>query len=358
MPTVSNAIAHFIHVSDLHLASSPSEAKLINQKWEKYPRLLHGFLAHHPRVADSLSSFVRRSSHDKLLFTGDLTAHGSEAQFEFGRKYLEKTLSLKEKEPIKGLGFADWLRWSIPGNHDHWPGRVWPPLGNPTQGLNDTFGLLPNANTWFTLNKSSFDTIPHDVKLRFLRINTDADIKSKSPDKLFARGDFLTQLNTLATELDPCAPNEVRILMLHHSCHCEKKFFLKIKTKSLAALRRFVSEHKIALLLSGHIHNVKFSQSNRSPSISEITCGTTTKYQPSSHDRSNEEYMQYRAINPNAGIELNTLLLHRILEKNDGLYWHAETYRYNSTAFVSYKEDEELVSQKERFEAEFKLWPH
>jgi Calcineurin-like phosphoesterase len=122
-----------LHVSDLHIGEvdpasgdalvSPLAARLFsNLTW------FDGVLGHHSRGLDDLHRFLidmrKRDDHPVLVVSGDLTRVGGAIEFDNAADYL--SVGLDKSPPLGnyvGLGFQSWRASSIPGNHDHWPGK-------------------------------------------------------------------------------------------------------------------------------------------------------------------------------------------------------------------------------------------
>jgi len=266
-------LATFIHLSDLHFGEPPPEY---------YPllRSLSGFFndnwGHDQRTCEVLEKFIdqRRNEQVGFIITGDLTNYGHPSQFKLVTDYL--SLSPTADQSVC-LGLTDWKENTISGNHDCWPGRPFPFIqGSRTLACSATFRQHPYWNKIVELSSGH--------RLHFIGIDTDSDVSFG--DKLCARGAFETQLQTLATQLpDPEENDEVRILLLHHSClPAPGKIGHEIKRESQEALYKFLLKHRIAVLLSGHLHEpciktVKLPVSNSETSVSvlEARCGTTTQ---------------------------------------------------------------------------------
>jgi hypothetical protein len=152
---------------------------------------------------------------------------------------------------------------------------------------------------------------------------------------VFARGDFVTQLARLQTLLNPPADSEIRVLLLHHSLFPEDptaprsnpgRFSqLEIELGSQQALESFLVDTGIKVTLCGHRHTPRLSRFNASNGVEEsevmeARCGTTTQ-----RDRYPVDVVA--RIDPNKRrLPPNSLILHKLVERQDGIYWQAQIF--------------------------------
>ena len=241
-----------VHISDLHFyhkldGRDLSEANAQLPTFIASSVLFDGWLGHHFKAMSALDAFWRVHEKDGalLIVTGDLTANGHEKQFAAARAFLADRVM---KNGL-GLGYADWTRLSVSGNHDQWPGAN-TLCGAPTPGLTATFATkFPIVST---------QPLSNGRELKFITIDTDADVSSVSLARGLARGSFNSQLKSLAKTLPARKDNESRILLLHHSMAAapagSRVPTLIIDDKTRKVLEVFIVDHDISIVLSGHQH--------------------------------------------------------------------------------------------------------
>jgi hypothetical protein len=343
-------LATFLHISDLHLSDEALVFPDRPSSVFSLRRHFNGLLGHSSGSLIRLYFFWEkhlRSENAYLIVTGDLTRVGKNAQFEMANKYLGSRLDPPIADYL-GLGIGEgWPKMAIPGNHDHWPGLPII-LGPPQSGLKKHFSHVP-------------DVTNHPVslgggrKLRFLWINSDADIAWEGKSRLFAIGAFETQLRELETKLGVKKPDgsEIRVLCLHHSREsARRKRILGIKRASRLLLDKFIVEHDIAILLTGHVHDPlldPFSLVTMTGEVLEARCGTTTQ-------ASNPPGLR-RELNPWP----NSLLVHRLSEEGGTFYWNTEVYiedrSANDPTDGSGFMKANVLREKRRPEYRIKVWP-
>jgi 3',5'-cyclic AMP phosphodiesterase CpdA len=242
-------LATFVHVSDLHFGnvdpnSVDKDAVAVALGAVGGP-IFDGLLGHSHRSLVRLEQLWAKLKDEEdaaLIVTGDLTAFGAISQFQSATTYLADILGRPTVVNPIGLRHTRWNHTSVPGNHDHWPGR--PVIfGWPTSGLAEHFSGLPNV--------FRFDLSPGQF-LSFLRIDTDANVNPLGTDRFLALGRFNSQLATLASQLPVPEANEIRVLLLHHSLSVSGQ--LAMTSASKDALNDFIVDHAISILLCGHIH--------------------------------------------------------------------------------------------------------
>jgi hypothetical protein len=338
-------IATFVHISDLHLGdfSPPRSGVIPDAAVEAHPplwwptlRWFDGYLGHSAVALRHLDAFfvgspsepgLKTTENATLVITGDVTAVGTPSEFSFARAYLEgmpagtgSALGLGE---IGVLGSR-----TVPGNHDHWPGhRVTPtrPIvmwGLPTGGFPATFPGLPIPLWRCPLGGGQ--------TLVMAGINTDADVRPNfpSPSRLLARGHFRSQLSQLETQLTPVDPDEIRILLMHHSPQ-HSGFTLRINGKSRNGLDDVVKRCEISVLLTGHVHAPAGTVSAVTNGVArwdsvEIRSGTTTQ----------RDQMPPGWSSGSKGLDQNTLLVHRLYRLDNGhIEWRTNLYLRTARGF-------------------------
>ena len=184
-----------------------------------------------------------------------------------------------------GLGDSGWHDRAVPGNHDRWKGdlgfgTVWAfphMILSPTAAFRSLFSHLPSDG----VPLFSAAGLP---PVRFIRVDTDADIHPLTPDRALARGAFESHLQKLNGELPAKAPGEVRVLLAHH-CREYRGVRVEINEGSRAALDKFMVRHEVDVLLSGHTHDarvglVTVSSPSGTREILYGRCGTSTQISP------------------------------------------------------------------------------
>jgi Icc-related predicted phosphoesterase len=316
-----------IHISDLHLgrigkSGFDARAPKLWAKWKYFDGLLgHSYLS--LVRLEQLFSKLRAEENAVLVITGDLTTVGNSDEYATARDYLGNVLK-PPKGNYLGLKYAQWNELCIPGNHDHWPGA--PVIIGPINGdLSKTFGSLP---------QQAVITLPSGYKLRFLRIDSDADISPYGSNRIMARGSFKSQLEKLGSMLGVPETNEIRVLLLHHSYIATGKI-LVINTASKAALHDFILEHDVCALLCGHVHQPPLVEVRKVSRLKQTThfldgrCGTTSQ-------RSTVPYEWTTVLGKRPAEEdhwPNSLLVHRLSQEGGDLSWGTEIYLERSDGF-------------------------
>jgi hypothetical protein len=172
--------------------------------------------------------------------------------------------------------------------------------------------------------------------IRFLWIDTDADVSCYWLDRFLARGCFVSELNTLRDMTKDLPPASVTVLCLHHS-QAKGGYSLALDIESRKALDNFIIDKDVSVLLCGHIHNpplVKaFTATNGSKSRQylEARCGTTTQSDFFDSPFYWKTFLAPFGIKPKRWS--NSLLVHRLVEENGGLYWETELLQQRPREF-------------------------
>lgn len=323
----------FVHISDIHFSDSNHDSKAL-ALYAAIPKL-DGFLGHDYQSLTMLDEFFTDmvdNEEAELIVTGDITRVGGVFEFSMARTYLERELTPPQGN-FTGLREPNWLTRAIPGNHDHYPGI---PLliGGPTAGLAATFPnpKLPRMVT------SDLGSDGHE--LTFLLVNTDADVPCLHPDRWFARGSFVSQIDELERQLDEREQRlgkkrdkEIRILCLHHS-RAQRGPMLEMDQSSRDRLSNFIPKYGIAILLSGHIHEPPLVRMETAVNTTDDTvfadylearCGTTTQ-----RNLFHIPYYWRRILHTlhikKLGHWSNTLLVHRISQENGAIIWESDLF--------------------------------
>lgn len=321
----------FIHISDLHIGATTKWKRSIVSSLPSLPFLSKLAVGHDVDALTQLSRFydTYTSGSDRnatqLVLTGDLTSYGTSRQSQTASAFLSAATSLGESDLVPmGLGEKEWNKTSVTGNHDY----VIPPVKH----CHPYFSSFPS--TWVS-RINPLDSAPFQI--RFICIDTDADVSRRSLDYVMARGDFESQLD----ELDRLIPTynvedrEIRILIMHHAydmrrCGSYWDGTLEIVGRSKRRLQKFLSQHRIPVVLSGHLHvpNVSICTANAGWEFLEGRCGTTTQTRDpgDSIDLTREE--RDAIFNTQ-----NSLLVHKIEEQSDhneasgkSLLWSTKTF--------------------------------
>jgi hypothetical protein len=303
----------YLHVSDLHLGLidpiKPGGWNAPTPPYSQYLPLFKGQWGHHFLALQRLQEFYdklviaeKSAANVRLVMSGDATAFGKPTEFHVANRFLAGQLN------GWGLRIKAWRDLAIPGNHDHWPGsgRI---LGRP-KGLRAYFpeDRFP-CWTWA-------EPLAGAYTLRFISINTDADVRPYSRSRLRARGAFHNQIDALDKGLPNRAAGEVRVLLLHHPALFDRPAYqkdLSIVPRSAGALDQCLVNHGISVLMCGHTHAaacvkpfVATAPNGQTQEVVECCCGTTTQREriPSTFRTPAGEF-------PNWKLDPNTLLVHR-----------------------------------------------
>jgi 3',5'-cyclic AMP phosphodiesterase CpdA len=322
-------LATFVHISDLHFGhvDPTSFDARAPRLWAKHSGF-DGLLGHSHNSLRRVEKFfaqIQRAEDAQLIVTGDLTTVGHPDQFTTATLFLGNILR-PPKGNYVGLRVPGWKSKAVPGNHDHWPGHagIW---GRPTSGLSATFPVMPYVNDP-PLHLSS------GHELRFMGIDTDADVSSYGKDRFLARGAFTSQLTRLAGMLGIPTPNEIRVLCLHHSQEL-RSIELEMDALSRDSLHDFIVTHDIAVLLCGHVHTPPLVKSfpathlMRTVNFLEARCGTTTQISTLPHNWRTILGRRPRRLNRMP----NSLLVHRLFSEGAEIYWHTEVYMEKPQGF-------------------------
>lgn len=277
MPTVKT----YIHVSDLHFAGTMQRA--LYDPWARHVPILDGLVGHDPKALrylhSTFQSLRRTEPQLDLIVTGDLTAQSIVAEFDLAETFLK---SRTNTIPFLGLGVPDWIKFSIPGNHDQWPGYrfcIWGPCNARVRRMfpNDAFVI------------DSFELKP-GLPLVFLGLNSDADVGPYSSDRILARGSFVTAIGKLRQLIDDRDPSEIRILLLHHSLEYDGGKYasmgrtpLIIDDASRAELLQLLEDYDVRVVLTGHAHEPFHTgvlpniAGKAGVGVLESRCGTTSQ---------------------------------------------------------------------------------
>jgi hypothetical protein len=311
-----------LHVSDLHFGVPPANTPggQPPTQW-RHLKLADGWLGHNDSALVHLEDFALDLADESptLVVTGDLTACGKVSEFEMARDYLIREIALPSR--VVGLRVPTLLARTISGNHDQWPGSI-RVIGNPTSGLAATFPPPSPGGTCFPIRPVHIP-LTKGRRLSILGIDSDADVWPLGITRFLARGKFLSQLIQLSGILGPKDPNEIRVLMIHHSPAYSRTRKLAIDKSSMQALWAFIKQHHVSVLLTGHIHlpygivkHVTFKGA-RWP-VLEARCGTTTQT-----DVLPLNWVAHGTHNESR-FPTNSLLVHRLFETGKSIEWRTD----------------------------------
>lgn len=331
-----NRLKTYLQISDLHF-DGPLQQSAVHP-WARYVPLLKGYVGHSQGALGYLTKAfkeLRRAEPDvELIVTGDLTAYGKVSQFQLADSFLS---TAGQRPSFLGLNAPGWMTLAIPGNHDHWPGNLFP-LGTPNSEVSRRF---PNDSTVMPSTM-----LPNGVSVVFLSLNSDAGVTGWSAERCFACGSFVSAVNELDGKLTNRKQDqhEIRVLLLHHSVEyvgrqiprsLSRVFsasadlrYLTIDNASRRKVADLLDKHGIRVVLTGHIHQPFFvGRLPRSPSnpsyaqrdVMEARCGSTSQRltaAPSVPIEGGSNAPRYQ----------NSLIVHRLLEDAGRIYWQSEVH--------------------------------
>jgi hypothetical protein len=261
-----------------------------------------------------------------LLVSGDITRWAADDEFETAKKFLGSKLDLNPPSGnYVGLGHPYWRSTAIPGNHDQWSG--YPTVfGGPAIGR---LRMFPRKDLPYIQSRSFSNR-----EVQLIGIDTDADVSAYGLKRLLARGSFQKQLATLGPRLGAKRPDQIRVLVMHHSWH-ERGLRLAIDRGTRAALAQFLEAHGIQIVLTGHTHGPlvqPFAVGSPPHLVLECRCGTTTQ-----HDQVPVKWRTLLGGFPSRSKwPPNALLVHELIDVDGKFYWKVETFRRSKkSGFVS-----------------------
>jgi hypothetical protein len=338
-----NRLFTIVQVSDLHFGdidpnTGNSDLRGRVLPWWRHLSWLDGFMGHSANALvhlDDAFSILKDNENPLLVVTGDISASGAGTQFDLAKRYLEDRIIAGPRGKV-GLGVLGTMpprmsenpqqkeapHYTIPGNHDYWAGdgRILPPP--PPGGLRDFFpaNTLPMPVSRIPLSNGR--------TLVLAGIDTSHDVPNHSIDKFLARGNFLSQLALLESALAGPKPDEIRVLLVHHSLDYSG-WTLEMNQPSKAALKRILISLNIKIILTGHTHNhlgVLHSMSGEGSawSLLEARCGTSTQ-----RDEIPPEYGKSKG----GKLFPNTFLAHRIYDEPGKTTWESHVFIRTTTGF-------------------------
>jgi hypothetical protein len=371
----SECLARYIHISDLHFGDIGRNGELLHPWWLrllwKWLPAFSGLAGHEFQALLDLSDCFARKRPEwgqpGLIVTGDLTSLGKERQFNTIRNFICNQLPSPPFDVGIGLHTGSWLADAmrgkragcphqvIPGNHDHWPGRYYM-LGPPQSRMVEWAPHLP-----YLLDAIPLSGTP--ASLRFMGLNSDADVGGWRRERVLARGSCCSQIHALwgilSQRVRQPDPDEIRVLLVHHSLAYRSRpedapprthfqrlrqwwsrttdlGILEMDDRSRLELSALIAEFDIRVLLTGHTHKVDVRrnavlspQLGRPAPYLEACCGTTTQLNtaPAGYPLRNRPAGQ-EATQPGQEqqIAANTFLVHELRRENGSIVWQTETW--------------------------------
>jgi len=329
------ALLTLLQISDLHigdLVPGSAETSLDAQSlswWQAHP-LFDGYLGHTEVALSALAAFVHgelleTEKNLRVLVTGDLTASGAATQLDAALRYLTNTLASGPAKRVGlKLGSCD---AKIPGNHDHWPGRpctlsnLLCMRGAKAPADQAVFDAVFPTSPW---RLPAFPLTPR-CRLVLAGIDSDADVSPGALKRVFARGSFVTQCQVLSAVLGPRPPDELRVLLVHHS-YLKRPYALAMDRASRRRLETLARDCGIQLILTGHAHTVEVQDTGN---FWEARSGATTArdyFEPSWLLAHAQQIVRLRRL------EKNALLVHRFEERDGAIMWEVCGYERKSRA--------------------------
>jgi hypothetical protein len=257
--------------------------------------------------------------------TGDLTTCGHQDQFDTARDFLGGCLV--PPKGWDGLRAADWNLLAILGNHDQWPGTN-AIFGPPAPGIRRHVRPMPFVEDI---------SLPGDLVLRFIAIDTDIDIHSRSAGRFLAQGEFTSMLPNAETMLGSTDKNQIRVMLLHHSrLYGTGRPFqpLVMLNNSRKALDQFLVDNNVQIMLCGHTHVSRIKRhrakhpNGQKLEVLESCCGTTTQRDSIPYTwRTLFRQWPIRTLSP------NTLVVHTLFDESSKLKWQSQVYIRNNLGF-------------------------
>ncbi len=319
-----------LQISDLHIGSPKAIDKLDPGISRLLPFVPFGerLTPHDQRSLDHLAEFcdsVREACEDRgvafrVVNAGDHTQYGAPEQFDAAMRYY-----LPSSDPTySSLREPGWDQQSVPGNHDHWPGINFS-LGAPTGPIQAYIS---------SFHRTAGESLSSRHR-RWIFVDSDCDVKPNPwlapiSSRFWAIGSFVSQLKAIV--LQPREPDEIRVLVIHHTMDQSTR-------ESRRELSKFLVVHEIGILITGHTHQPRIRRfaetwDGRTQEVLETNCGTTAQMEvwPA--------YFHNRVCSPGQTAvqkrkrERNSLIIHRLQKRGGGLEWSAEVKQLGANGFA------------------------
>jgi len=338
LPPSRTRLVTFVHISDLHIGDPDSTGNATldahTEAWLKRWPQFDGYLGHTGEALRHLDSFfdsLRNAEDADLIVTGDLTTVGKPSEFALVASYLTGLTHIGSALPL-GLNVPDAFERTIPGNHDHWPGRrprfALDPamLGSSACSAQVFTAVRPGPS----LSVYTPKAVPGSsaTQIVFVRMNSDADVGPWSRERLGAMASFQSQLNVAQSLVQqqraacPANTRQICVLLLHHSLGHNGKL-LGMSKLMRRELNDFLVATRTHVLLTGHVHEPHgFVTNLKHGNVLEGRCGTTTQRDTV------PPFWAPRRLPP------NSLLVHRLYAlPNRSVEWECSTYIRASGGF-------------------------
>ena len=350
-----NRLATFMHISDLHFGTlNPLSLNATNVWWMRFP-ILDGYLGHSERAIFELDrrfAELKKTEQAQLIVTGDLTTCGKDVEFQLFDTYAGATPSSKSLNYM-GLRNPGWQESAIPGNHDYWPGTI-KILGSPQGMVYRIFNDLPRISPLLSISQG--------YQVRFIWINSDADVGHRSKHRGFAQGCCVSHVVYLRTKMPALVDKEIRILCVHHSPAYQgiaPLRLLEMDKTSRNHLAEFIIDYHISVVLCGHLHSPPYVHPE--PAVSgtkqvhflEGRCGSTSQIKPSDLLPSVTSKLRSLGLLPSE--RTNTLLVHRVIERDDHVAWETEINLLYPGGFA--KPSSSHLKNGQDVTVSFQVWP-
>jgi 3',5'-cyclic AMP phosphodiesterase CpdA len=305
-------LATFVQISDLHIGElSPDGEAPLPPFVHVHPRF-DGQFGHSYLALKQLDKFWHseaRQAQAILVVTGDLTAFGAAQQFANADDFIARGLAAHHN---LGLRTPDWRERAISGNHDQWPGPGI--LGPSSRALHAFLGSFP---------QHAVHPVSASMRIRLLRIDTDAQVGAFGADRFLARGRFSDQIAALRAQLPATPPaGEVRVLLMHHSPSWQQRV-CGISSTSRSKLLAFLADYGVRVVMTGHTHQpmIRPLEEWGLPRVLETCCGTTTQRTelPKSLPAPLRQGRRHTG-------SVNTLIWHQIVVDAGKTEWRARAY--------------------------------
>jgi hypothetical protein len=183
-----------------------------------------------------------------------------------------------------------------------------------------------------------------NLRVRLARVDSDADLATHrlAWRRIMARGKFASQLASPAIDMGARPPDEIRVLLIHHSpTYPSASQSLRMHSSCRTELERYLVEQGISVVMTGHIHIPRIKPvlarhptSGDQRKVLEVRSGTATQRDAIP--------AHWRASIPQANrwrLPRNVVLVHRLLEAVDegglpAVDWETTLYWRDRAGFV------------------------
>jgi hypothetical protein len=313
----------FIHFSDVHFGPV-----MANNQFS----FIHGYDAHDlvlctaiPQALEDVRTLLEVADDEQLnvVVSGDVTSEGSPQNFTVAHSYLRSTWRLRREPPgnLSGLNRQTDEIGIIPGNHDHWNGKRFPPPAYSKSIFPAHFRPTPWKKIW----KSTAG----NVELEIYGIDSNSGLQGTT--NLMAKGAIssheLRALDVLLAESDQRilsqGAHRVRAIVTHHSLSYTGGVAGKEKLddSSRDDLLEIAAKYRISSVLTGHGHDFHF----------QPLVGTYNGTQRVVHELRSATTLQGPALPFSRG---QGFWAHRIRLVNSGMIWSSWRYAWDGSRFV------------------------